>query len=198
MTSPQAQVLCKMIATAKISATALPLSELKNFTGGFDILVTCTGSADKLITTDVYEHLLNGENGSKIVVDLSVPSNIEQAVLDRTDVRLIEIADLKSIAENNLIERQKEFIAAEKIIDENVVAFHQLHRTRSLELKMKDVPEKIREIKDKAVNEIFSNEINSMDENSKEVLRKVLDYMEKKYISVPMVMAKEIILDSAN
>ncbi len=63
---------------------------------------------------------------------------------------------------------------------------------------MKDVPDKIREIKDKAVNDIFADEISLLDENSKEVLRKVLDYMEKKCISVPMIMAKEIILDTAN
>ena len=63
---------------------------------------------------------------------------------------------------------------------------------------MKDVPEKIRQIKDKAVNDVFANDINSLDEHSKEVLAKVLDYMEKKCISVPMIMAKEILLDSGN
>lgn len=197
-TIENAQTLCKLIATAEISATAHPLNRLNEYTGGFDVLVTCTGSAEKLITADVYEHLLQGETTEKVIVDLSVPSNIDQSVLDRKDIRLIEIADLKSIAESNLIERQKEFIAAEKLIDENVAAFHQMYRTRTLELKMKDVPGKIREIKDKAVNDIFAAEINSLDETSKEVLRKVLDYMEKKCISVPMVMAKEIILDKAN
>ena len=59
---------------------------------------------------------------------------------------------------------------------------------------MQEVPEKIRAIKTKAVNDVFAGEINAMDEQSKEVLSRVLDYIEKKYISVPMVMAKEIIL----
>ena len=35
-----------------------------------------------------------------------------------------------------------------------------------------------------------------MDDASGEMLSKVLDYMEKKCISVPMVMAKEIILEN--
>jgi glutamyl-tRNA reductase len=61
---------------------------------------------------------------------------------------------------------------------------------------MKDVPERIRQIKDKAVNDVFASDINTLDEHSKEVLTKVLDYMEKKCISVPMIMAKEIILES--
>ncbi|MNY37848.1 hypothetical protein D3C86_1724360 [compost metagenome] len=59
---------------------------------------------------------------------------------------------------------------------------------------MREVPEKIKEIKVKAVESVFANEINSLDENSREVLEKVLNYVEKKYISVPMVMAKEILM----
>jgi glutamyl-tRNA reductase len=33
-----------------------------------------------------------------------------------------------------------------------------------------------------------------MDPQSKETLEKVIDYMEKKYMSMPMIMAKEILL----
>jgi len=35
-----------------------------------------------------------------------------------------------------------------------------------------------------------------MDQHSREVLEKVINYMEKKYISVPMIMAKEILINS--
>ncbi len=61
---------------------------------------------------------------------------------------------------------------------------------------MRDVPEKIKEIKNTAINCIFAQDIESMDENSREVLSKVMDYMEKKYISVPMVMAKDILINN--
>ncbi len=190
--------LCKVISTATVKAEAYPLSELSTYNKGFDVLVTCTGSPEKIITQDVYASLLNGELTKKVVVDLSVPSNIDHAVLLQNPISLIDINELKSIAESNLGERQNEFISAERLIEENISSFHQLHRTRALELRMKDVPDKIRQIKDKAVNDVFADEISNLDEGSKEVLRKVLDYMEKKYISVPMVMAKEIILDATN
>lgn len=60
---------------------------------------------------------------------------------------------------------------------------------------MREVPDKIREIRQKAVSDIFAKDIESLDEHSREVLDKVIDYLEKKYISVPMVMAKEILLN---
>ena len=63
---------------------------------------------------------------------------------------------------------------------------------------MKEVPGKIREIKDKAINDVFAEEIEMLDEKSRELMNKMLDYMEKKCISVPMIMAKEIILNTSN
>ena len=58
---------------------------------------------------------------------------------------------------------------------------------------MSGVPLKIKEIRDTAINSVFAKEIEQMDSNSKEVLQKILSYVEKKYISVPMKMAREIL-----
>ena len=60
---------------------------------------------------------------------------------------------------------------------------------------MSEVPQKIKEIKELALNEVFSKELETMTDESKEVLDKMLAYIEKKYISVPMKMAKQIFLE---
>jgi glutamyl-tRNA reductase len=59
---------------------------------------------------------------------------------------------------------------------------------------MRTVPEQVKEIRRKAVEEIFAKDIEALDSDSKEVLDKVVLYLEKKYISTPMLMAKEILL----
>ena len=46
------------------------------------------------------------------------------------------------------------------------------------------------------MNEVFRKEIESLDDDSKEVLDKIIGYMEKKYMSMPMKLAKEIMLNS--
>ena len=197
-TFSKAVKLAAMLTTNTISAIALPIEQLEKFNKGFDILIVCTSSSEKIITNEVYSSLLCNNNETKIVIDLSVPSNIESDVYENNDIDLIDISQLRSVAEKNKIERQREVFASEKIIEENIELFHQMHKTRKLEIKMKDVPEKIRQIKDKALNEVFAEDIRSLDDHSKIVLGKVLDYMEKKCISVPMILAKEIILESRN
>ncbi len=193
-----AKNLAAMLTTDSISASANALSEIENYKKGFDVLIVCTSSPEIIVTEKLYKSLLNNEQGTKVIVDLSVPSNIDELVIKNNKTDLIDITMLRVIAEQNMVERQNEFLAAEDVIEENVNLFHHMHRTRRLELKMKDVPEKIRQIKDKAVNDVFADDIKGLDEHSKEVLTKVLDYMEKKCISVPMVMAKEIILETSN
>ncbi len=188
------QKLSETLKSENASIAVYSLDELKKYKGGFDVLISCTSSDEPVITNDIYSHLLGEEVNEKIIIDLAMPADVDRTILENHAVHLIDIEHLKSVADKNLKERQGELHVAEKIIEESILEFRQLLRTRKVELKMKEVPEKIRQIKSKAVNEIFAREIETMDESSKETLSKVLDYMEKKYISVPMVMAKEIIL----
>jgi glutamyl-tRNA reductase len=197
-TLANAEKFAKMIAASKIKTTAFPLEQLKEYKEGFDILIVCTASVEKIITPEIYSSLLNGDKGKKIIIDLSVPSNIHPSILEDNNIHLIDISQLKAVAEKNKTDRQNEIAAAEEVIDENMKNFRHMHRTRRLEIKMKDVPEKIRQIKHKAIYDVFADDINSLDDRSKEVLERVLDYMERKCISVPMVMAKEIILETSN
>ncbi len=55
----------------------------------------------------------------------------------------------------------------------------------------------LEEIKHKAINGVFANEINTLDDNSRAILEKVMDYMEKKCITIPMVIAKEILVKNS-
>jgi glutamyl-tRNA reductase len=86
-------------------------------------------------------------------------------------------------------------VHAEEIISNNITEFFSVLKQRRIELAMQEVPRKIKEIKNTAINGVFADEISQMDEASREVLERVMNYMEKKYISVPMVMAKEILVN---
>jgi glutamyl-tRNA reductase len=84
--------------------------------------------------------------------------------------------------------------ACNTIIERNILEFKQILKTRKVELAMSEVPKKMKEIRETA-NEVFAKEILNLDSESKEVLDKILSYMEKKYISVPMKMAKAILIE---
>lgn len=177
------------------TSSAHSLDELAAFKDGFDILISCTAAPEAIIDEKIYAGLLQNDPGKKIIIDLAMPADVSGEVIRKNNVLYIGLNELKEEAEHNLRERESEVKVARHIIEEGVDEFKIQLRTRKVELKMREVPEKIRAIKTKAMNDVFASEIDSLDEKSKEILFSVMDYMEKKYISVPMVMAKEIILN---
>lgn len=181
---------------ADLNAEAYPLSELENFKGGFDVIITCTGATEPIITEEIYKKLLNGETDKKVIVDLAIPNDTAAEVIKKYPVHYIEVESLKEIARKNIQERYNELVHAETIIEQNIKEFDLVLRQRKIEIAMSSVPKKIKEIKHTALNGVFADEISTMDENSKLILERVMNYMEKKCISVPMVMAKEILVNN--
>ncbi len=185
------------VLACELGGKAFGLEDLKNYKEGFDVIITCTSATDPIITNEVYRSLLNGDTSKKVIVDLAVPNDTCCEVLEKNPLTFIEVHGLQEIANSNLQERYEELIFAERIIEQNILEFKPVLKQRRVEIAMREVPEKIKEIKDAAINRIFAEEIQGMDDNSREVLAKVMNYMEKKYISVPMVMAKEILINNS-
>lgn len=181
----------------ELNGKAYTLDALKDFNEGFDVIITCTGSTEPIITEELYAKLLNGDTGKKVIVDLAIPNDVTPAVIHHNPVHYIEVESLKEVARKNIQERYNELVHAEEIIKNNIVEFFLVLKQRRIELAMQDVPRKIKEIKNTAINGVFADEISQMDDASREVLERVMNYMEKKCISVPMIMAKEILVNQS-
>lgn len=180
-----------------LNGTAHPLSDLESFEGGFDILITCTGSETHMISPKIYEQLLQGETDRKIVIDIAIPQDLSPEIKDKHKVHHISVEALQKISNENLKERSKELTKVHDIIHESSLEFNFKHKERCVEVAMKEVPSKVKQLKHRAVNEVFADELSDLDESSKEILDKIINYMEKNYIKEPMLMAKEIILKQA-
>jgi glutamyl-tRNA reductase len=181
---------------ADLNGDAYSLDALKTYNKGFDVIITCTSAVEPIITPEIYTTLLNGETTRKTIVDLAVPNDTAPEILEQFPVNFIEVHSLNEVAKKNLQERYEELTHAEAIITENMEAFCVELKQRKIELAMRQVPEKIKEIRNTAINSVFAEEVQNMDKESRETLEKVINYMEKKYISVPMIMAKDILVNN--
>lgn len=175
---------------------ALPFTTLSDYKEGFDVLISCTGTDTHLVTPEIYKSLLQNETDKKLVIDIAIPQDLHPTVLKDHDVFHISVSSLQKVSEQNLKERSSEIIHVEEIIEYSMLQFENLNKERNVELAMRAVPQKVKDIKSIAMNEVFKDEIAGLDGNSKEVLEKIMGYMEKKYMSMPMKMAKEILLKS--
>ena len=179
---------------SELNGSHFPLSALSTYDKGFDLIISCTGAENHVITPEIYSHLLQGETTKKVVIDIAIPHDLDSRIVENNSVTHISVDVLQKISAENLKERSKEITHVEEILSESITEFTQILRMRSVEVAMREVPNMVKQIRSAAVNEVFKKDLQLLDDESREVLDKIIGYMEKKYMSMPMKMAKEIMM----
>lgn len=181
-----------VLFTDNLGGTPMRLDELQNYTGGFDVILTCTGAAQPVLTSNIYQTILR-DSKTKLIVDLAIPADVDTTVCKAYPVHYISVETLKEISDKNLLLRRQELLKVRQLIFSALEDFKAIFEMRQVEIKMQAIPTHVKAIRQKAMEEVFSKEVEELDEKSKEILHKILNYMEKKYVSVPMIMAKEML-----
>jgi glutamyl-tRNA reductase len=174
---------------------ALPLDELSQFTEGFDALISCTGSDSHVVDANLYETILRSETSQKIIIDLAVPNDIHPNVISTFNVDYLDMNQIRERAQENIQYREQAIADCMPIIQAGLRECEKVHKERRIEKAMNSIPETIKEIRSTALGSIFAKDLETLDDHSRDVLEKIMNYMEKKYISIPMRMAKEVLLD---
>jgi len=176
-----------------LDAKSYHLSELNSYTQGFDAMIVCTASTDPIINTQIYRNLLRKEKESKIVIDLSVPNNVDSAVVEGFEMEYIDIEQLRHLSTENLEFRKKEVHAAKALLKNQLLSFNNQFQQRQLEKALNVVPKEIKEIKERAIHQVYKKQIDLLDTNAQALISEMMNYMEKKCISVPMRAARKLV-----
>jgi glutamyl-tRNA reductase len=177
-----------------LDAKALSLADLPNYQEGFEAIIICTGATQAILDNKLYSQILGDDKSRKFVIDLSIPNNVAAEVVQHFDMDYIEIDDLRQLAKVNLSFREQEVEKARILLQKNIEEFPILYRQRQMELAMRKVPKEIKAVKTKAMNEVFKKELENLDAETVALLDKMMTYMEKKCIGIPMKAAKELVL----
>lgn len=180
--------------TSTFSGKSIALNELAYFTEGFDVMISCTSSQEAIINSVLYSSLLNDEQNQKLVIDLAVPSDIDKSVVEKNNLRYIDMSLIRQLASENIQFREKALEDCNPILDNGLKEFEKVWQSRQIERAMQSIPETIKEIRNTALGSVFAKDLENLDENSRELLEKIMNYMEKKYISIPMKMAREVLM----
>jgi len=177
--------------SSEIGAKSMHLNTLKDFGGGFDVLICCTAATQAIITPDIYRSLVGDDSSKKLLIDLSIPNNIAKDVISQNEVNLINIDGLKEISLKNLNLRRGNVAASRIIINVNIDHFIENYKERKAIEPLQKLPSEIREIKRNIVEKVFEKRIKQFPIETQEVLNELLSYMEKKCIAAPIIRLKE-------
>jgi glutamyl-tRNA reductase len=109
---------------ARFSATAHGLDQLDDLLGRADIVLTCIGGRDPLLTADrVRQAIRARRNRPCFLIDLGVPRNVDPAVNALENAYLYDLDDLQEVAASNAEERRREAEQGERIVLEEEQQF---------------------------------------------------------------------------
>ncbi len=88
-----------------------------------DVVVAATSSRESLLTRDDADNLMRSRHHRPLLlIDLSVPRNIDPAAAELENVSLYNIDDLEAVARCGVDARERELAACHKIIEAHVAA----------------------------------------------------------------------------
>ena len=111
----------------KYNIPQIPFDNLHEELAETDILIVATGAQHPIINKT---HFPNGKE--TLVIDLSIPNNVEKNVTENTNVSLVDVDQLSLHISETMLQRQKEFPKAEGIIKEMTKDFVEWEKKRKL------------------------------------------------------------------
>jgi glutamyl-tRNA reductase len=136
-TPEKAEHLAEAFNLRTTSIENLP-EEIKNS----DILLVATNAPEPVIRFADLENT----SGDKLIIDLSIPCNVENKIKDLQHVKLIDVDDLSLLKDETLQRRAAEIPKARAIIQNHFDEFMEWHEMRRHVPVLKEVKIKLQEI----------------------------------------------------
>jgi glutamyl-tRNA reductase len=155
-------------------------------------IVICTGS-DQALLKEEHAQILPG--GPLNVLDLGVPSDLDSGFRERPETTVVDMTALKEVADQNLAIRATEVGKCESLLEAGLAEYLERLQAREVELALIELPVMIKAIRDTAMGDIFAEELEGLDAEAREVVERIVKYLEKKYVGLPMKLAKEAVLE---
>ena len=111
----------------KYNIPQIPFDNFREELAQTDILIVATGAQHPIINKT---HFPNGKE--TLVIDLSIPNNVEKNVTENTNVSLVDVDQLSLHISETMLQRQKEIPKAEEIIKEMTKDFVEWEKKRKL------------------------------------------------------------------
>jgi glutamyl-tRNA reductase len=119
-----------------------PIESLQEEINNADIILIATHAAEPII---LFNDLVN-LSGKKLIIDLSIPCNVEKAVADLPGITLIDVDGLSKLKDDTLLRRAAEIPKARTIIQSHLRELMDWHDMRRNVPVLKQVKIKLQEI----------------------------------------------------
>jgi glutamyl-tRNA reductase len=166
-----------------------PLSEMMQVIAASDLVFTGTAATDPLLNKAKLASVLD-DRQSLMLVDISVPRNVDADVNDLPNVQCFNVDDLKAVVAQNHETRRKMAQEAEVLLEEEVEAFNVWWRSLETVPTISCLRDKIESIREQELEKALSRLGSEFAEKHQEVIEALTRGIVNKILHDPMVQLR--------
>ena len=171
-----------VVLAKRLNGTAVRFEEIIESLLKVDIIISSTGAPDFVIQRNQVKGLMRRRRNRPIFfIDIAVPRDIDPELNRLSNTYVYDIDDLKGVIDENVADRAKEAVKAERIVDEAVIHFRQWYESLSvvptivaLRNKMETIIKKEVEKTFQSLNHISDEDRQAIDRMANSVVNKIL------------------------
>ena len=134
-----------MELAARYKGTAIRFEEIIPYLEQVDIIISSTGSQNYILhPSEVKGIMRHRRNRPLFFIDIAVPRDIDPRINQIDNAYVYDIDDLNEVVDDNIQDRQREAVKADRIIDGAVIQFRQWYDSLDVVPTIKALHAKVR------------------------------------------------------
>jgi len=175
----------------KFKGQAIRFEEISGAIERVDIIISSTGAKDLIIHQDQVKKILRKrKNRPLFFIDIAVPRDIDPEINRLSNAYVYDIDDLKGVIEENIEDRKREAVKAERMIDEAVIKFRQWHENLDIVPTIIDLRKKLDTIAQNEVKKTFKS-LHHVSESDYQAIYRMTHAIINKILHDPTLFLKQ-------
>lgn len=175
----------------RIHGNPIRFEEFPRYLRMADLVIGCTGSPEMLVNAATVEKVLRErKQEAMFFIDIGDRRNFDLQINKVDNAYLYNIDDLKSVAEENLLERSSEAEKAESIVREEVDGFVAWIESLNQIPTIAALRDKLEAIRQKEMGKSLSGQLRGLSDKQKKAIDDMTAAMIKKILHGPIVHLK--------
>ena len=174
----------------QFNGQAIRFEEIPESLKTVDIIISSTGAPGYVIHRDQVKNVLpKRKNRPLFFIDIAVPRDIDPEINRLSNSYVYDIDDLKGVIDENIEDRRKEAIKAERIVDEAVIRFREWYESLNVVPTIVALRNKIETITAAELKKTLQS--CKISEREAEAFYKMADSLTKKILHDPTLFLKQ-------
>jgi glutamyl-tRNA reductase len=175
----------------RIGGEAVPFHAMQDALEAIDMLVCSTGAPHYVLTPSEMKSVIANRDGKPLlIVDVSVPRNIDPALGDLPGITVYDVDDLQSVASKNRSERQAVAMEAEAILVAEISSYQTWLKNFRMTPTISSFRNKAHDLREQELGRFWDKHAHTFSPEQRQLVESMTQAMMNKFLHQPLTSLK--------